>query len=67
VSYKLSVDAPGTSGTVTVLDEMGNPTTKSYTNGKLTLSLTESPVYVISQNASVSSSNSTLPTGYVPN
>ncbi|MCP3705993.1 hypothetical protein M3I54_03150 [Paraburkholderia sp. CNPSo 3274] len=67
VGYSLAVDAPGTSGTVTVLDEMGNPTTKSYSNGKLSLSLTESPVYVISQNASVASTNSTLPTGYVPN
>ncbi|CAD6519336.1 hypothetical protein LMG27952_01131 [Paraburkholderia hiiakae] len=67
VAYSLAVDAPGTSGTVTVLDEMGNPTTKSYTNGQLSLSLTESPVYVISQNATVASANSTLPTGYVPN
>ncbi|MCX5543925.1 hypothetical protein M3A49_31350 [Paraburkholderia sp. CNPSo 3076] len=67
VGYSLAVDAPGTSGTVTVLDEMGNPTTKSYSNGKVALSLTESPVYVISQNASVASANATLPTGYVPN
>ncbi|MEX3980095.1 hypothetical protein AB4Y45_14085 [Paraburkholderia sp. EG287A] len=67
VGYSLAVDAPGTSGTVTVLDEMGNPTTKNYTNGKVALSLTESPVYVISQNASVASANATLPTGYVPN
>ncbi|MEM5316768.1 hypothetical protein [Paraburkholderia sp. JHI869] len=67
VGYSLAVDAPGTSGTVTVLDEMGNSTTKSYTNGKVALSLTESPVYVVSQNATVASANTTLPTGYVPN
>jgi hypothetical protein len=65
VPYTLAVDAPGTSGTVTVLDEMGNPSTLNYSNG--TLSLTESPVYVISHNASVASANSTLPAGYVPN
>ena len=67
VGYSLAVDAPGTSGTVTVLDEMGNPATMSYSNGQLSLSLTESPVYVISKNASVASANSTLPTGYVAN
>ncbi|WP_321907957.1 MULTISPECIES: hypothetical protein [unclassified Paraburkholderia] len=67
VAYSLAVDAPGTSGTVTVLDEMGNPTTMSYTNGQLSLNLTESPVYVVSQNASVASANATLPTGYVAN
>ncbi|WP_321945567.1 hypothetical protein [Paraburkholderia sp. J10-1] len=67
VAYSLAVDAPGTSGTVTVLDEMGNPTTMSYTNGQLALNLTESPVYVVSQNASVASANATLPTGYMAN
>lgn len=67
VPYSLAVDAPGTSGTVTVLDEMGNPSTMNYANGTLSLSLTESPVYVISTNASVASANSTLPAGYVPN
>ena len=66
VGYSLAVDAPGTSGTVTVLDEMGNPTTMSYSNGRVSLSLTESPIYVVSKNASVASSNSTLPKGYVP-
>jgi len=67
VPYSLAVDAPGTNGTVTVLDEMGNPSTMSYTNGNLSLNLTESPVYVISTNAAVASANSTVPTGYVSN
>lgn len=67
VPYSLVVDAPGTSGTVTVLDEMGNPSTLAYTNGTVALNLTESPVYVLSSNASVASANSTRPTGYVPN
>lgn len=67
VPYSLAVDAPGTNGTVTVLDVMGNPSTMNYTNGTLSLNLTESPVYVVSNNASVASANSTLPAGYVPN
>ncbi len=67
VPYNLTVDAPGTSGTVTVLDVMGNPSTMNYANGTLALNLTESPVYVVSANASVASANSTLPVGYVPN
>lgn len=64
VSYTLQVDSPGTSGTVTVLDVMGNPSTLAYTNGQVALALTESPVYVVSANASVAKSNSTLPVGY---
>lgn len=65
VAYSLQVDAPGTSGTVTVLDMMGNPMTLSYTNGTLKLNLTEAPVYVVSKNASVAKSNVNPPPGYV--
>jgi hypothetical protein len=63
-SYKLSVDAPGTSGTVQVIDAMGNPSTVAYSNGVATLTLTESPQYVVSTNASVAKSNTTVPVGY---
>ncbi|SEJ99993.1 hypothetical protein [Paraburkholderia tropica] len=66
-AYSLAVDAPGTNGTVTVLDMMGNPSTVAYSNGTVTLNLTESPVYVVSNNATVAKANTTLPTGYVPN
>lgn len=65
VPYSLAVDAPGTSGTVKVIDMMGNPVTMNYTNGTLTLNLTEAPVYVVSNNASVAKANVTTPTGYV--
>jgi len=65
VSYSLAVDAPGTSGTVKVVDMMGNASSANYTNGTLTLNLTESPVYVVSNNASVAQANSTVPVGYV--
>jgi hypothetical protein len=65
VAYQLAVDAPGTSGTVQVLDMMGNPTTVSYTNGTVSLNLSEAPVYVISPNASVAKANATTPLGYL--
>ncbi|WP_341272038.1 hypothetical protein [Paraburkholderia ginsengiterrae] len=64
VSYSLQVDAPGTSGKVTVLDVMGNPSTVAYSNGQVPLTLTESPLYVVSTNASIAKSNSTVPVGY---
>jgi len=65
VRYTLQVDAPGTSGTVTVLDMMGNPSTLPYTNGRIALTLTEAPVYVVSQNAAVMKANVNTPEGYV--
>ncbi|WP_243750928.1 hypothetical protein [Paraburkholderia sp. BL10I2N1] len=64
ISYPLTVDAPGTSGNVTVVDMMGNPTTMAYTNGMVKLTLTESPVYVVSSNASVMQANVIAPVGY---
>ncbi|BCF97102.1 hypothetical protein PPGU19_016710 [Paraburkholderia sp. PGU19] len=64
-AYSLAVDAPGTSGTVKVLDMMGNPMTLNYTNGTLNLNLTEAPIYVVSKNADVAKSNVNPPPGYV--
>lgn len=64
VPYSLTVDAPGTSGTVKVIDMMGNASSANYSNGTLTLNLTESPVYVVSNNASVAKANTTVPVGY---
>lgn len=65
VPYALRVDGPGTSGQVTVLDMMGNPSTLSYSNGLVMLALTEAPIYVISANAAVAKANVTTPAGYV--
>lgn len=64
-AYSLAVDAPGTSGTVKVLDMMGNPMTLNYTDGTLKLNLTEAPIYVVSKNANVAKSNVNPPPGYV--
>ncbi|SAL87098.1 hypothetical protein AWB68_08273 [Caballeronia choica] len=63
-AYQLSVDAPGTSGTVQLIDAMGNPSSVPYTNGVVTVTLTELPQYVVSTNPTVSKSNSTKPVGY---
>jgi hypothetical protein len=65
VPYALRVDSPGTSGQVTVLDMMGNPSPLSYSNGLAMLTLTEAPIYVISANAAVAKANVTTPAGYV--
>jgi hypothetical protein len=62
--YALNVDAPGTSGTVQLIDAMGNISNVPYSNGAITLKLTESPQYVVSTNADVAKSNATTPQGY---
>jgi hypothetical protein len=65
VGYSLQVDAPGASGQVTVLDAMGNASSLPYSDGRVALTLTESPIYVVSTNASVLQANVTTPEGYV--
>jgi hypothetical protein len=64
-NYTLQVDARGRSGKVSVFDMMGNPTTMTYNDGMLPLRLTESPVYVVSDNVEVARSNAVTPAGYV--
>jgi hypothetical protein len=63
-AYKLNVDAAGTSGTVQLIDAMGNVSSAPYTNGVVTLTLTESPQYVVSVNADIAKKNATRPQGY---
>jgi len=64
VRQELQVDAPATSGTVTVLDMMGNPSELHYANGRVAVTLTEAPVYVVSGNADVMKANVSAPEGY---
>jgi hypothetical protein len=64
VPYQFQVDAPGTSGTVVVLDAMGNPTSVQYTNGALALTLSEMPTYVISANIAALKPQLRAPVGY---
>jgi len=63
-SYSLQVDAAGASGNVTKIDGYGNVSTLPYTNGKVTLTLTEVPQYIVSSNATVAKANATVPVGY---
>ncbi len=63
-AYSLQVDNAGTSGNVTKIDGYGNVSTVPYTNGKATLTLTEVPQYIVSNNATVAKANSTVPVGY---
>jgi hypothetical protein len=63
--YQLQVDAAGTSGNVTAFDMMGNPSTLPYTNGRVSLALTEAPIYVVSTNAAVMKAGVAAPEGYV--
>jgi hypothetical protein len=64
-NYQLQVDSAGTSGSVTAFDMMGNPSTLPYANGRVSLTLTEAPVYVVSTNAAVMKAGVTPPEGYV--
>ncbi|BCF94411.1 hypothetical protein [Paraburkholderia largidicola] len=63
-SYSLQVDNAGTSGNVTKIDGYGNVTTLPYSNGQVSLTLTEVPQYIVSNNATVAKNNSTVPVGY---
>jgi hypothetical protein len=63
VPFTLQVDANGASGRVTVLDAMGNAAELPYRDGRVTLALSESPIYVVSKNASVMKANVTAPAG----
>ncbi|MEA3122306.1 MAG: hypothetical protein QOH33_1884 [Paraburkholderia sp.] len=65
VPYSLQVDGNGTAGQITVLDVMGNAATLPYSNGRVALTLSESPIYVVSTNASAIKSHLTAPAGYV--
>ena len=65
VPYSLKVDDDGTSGNVTVLDVMGNAASMPYSNGRIALSLGESPIYVVSSNRNAMTSHVTVPAGYV--
>ncbi|KAE8760188.1 hypothetical protein FSO04_09900 [Paraburkholderia madseniana] len=64
--YRLRVDAPGTSGEVTVFDMMGNPSSLPYRDGVASLKLSPTPIYVVSANAGVFKDAVTTPEGYVP-
>jgi hypothetical protein len=61
----LRVDAPGSSGEVTVLDMMGNASGLPYRDGFANLKLSPAPIYVVSANAAVFKDAVSTPEGYV--
>lgn len=63
-TYQLQVGTTGTSGTVLLFDTMGNPKSVSYSNGLLTVNVSEMPVYVLSSNVTVAKSHVRAPLGY---
>jgi hypothetical protein len=63
-SHAVTVAAAGTNGTVTVFDAMGNAAARTYTNGALTLALTEMPTYVLSASAPTMKAQALAPQGY---
>ncbi|CAN7236556.1 hypothetical protein LJR230_000822 [Trinickia sp. LjRoot230] len=65
VPYALQVDDASSSGQVAVLDAMGNATSMPYSNGRIKLALTESPIYVVSSHAAAIKSHVAQPAGFV--
>jgi hypothetical protein len=63
-SIEFQVDEPGSSGTVIVLDAMGNPKPQRYTDGKIQASVSEMPIYVVSRNVDVLTPQLRAPEGY---
>ncbi|MBX4201907.1 hypothetical protein KW803_03405 [Candidatus Saccharibacteria bacterium] len=63
-TYNLHVGAAGTSGNVTVLDFMGNAKTMPFSNGQISLVLSEYPIYVISSDPTAIKAFVTAPQGY---
>jgi hypothetical protein len=62
--YSVQVDAPGTSGKTMMFDSMGNPQSVNYTNGMVTVTLGEMPLYVLSSHVAAASSHVRVPQGY---
>jgi hypothetical protein len=62
--YEVRVDAPGTSGEVVLFHAMGNPENRWYYDGVLKVTLTEMPIYVLSDNIAAVTPNVRAPQGY---
>jgi hypothetical protein len=64
VTFPFQVDMPGSSGTVVVLDAMGNPTAMQYADGRVRTTLSEMPIYVLSSNIRTLGPQLRTPEGY---
>jgi hypothetical protein len=63
-AFQLRVDLPGSSGTVVVLDPMGNPRTQRYADGKIQVTLSEMPIYILSDDIGALTPQLRAPEGY---
>jgi hypothetical protein len=64
VPFSFTIDNPGTSGSVTIVDGMGNANVQQYSDGKLQTTLTEMPAYVISSNIAAITPQLRTPEGF---
>jgi hypothetical protein len=64
VPFSFQVDMPGSSGTVVVVDAMGNPRATQYGDGKIQTTLSEMPIYVLSGNIRALEPQLRRPEGY---
>jgi hypothetical protein len=62
-SYEIQVAATGASGETIMFDTMGNPKTVAYSNGLAKVTLSEMPIYVLSDDAAVTKTHSRAPAG----
>jgi hypothetical protein len=65
VPYQFQLNAPSSTGAAVVFDAMGNPSNVQYTDGKLQLTLSEMPIYVLSSNISALQPQLRAPEGYI--
>ncbi len=63
-AFKFQVDRPGSSGSVVVIDAMGNSRRQRYADGKIETVLGEMPLYVLSGNIAVLTPQLRIPEGY---
>lgn len=64
-TQQIDVDAAGNSGNVSVIDWMGNVSSVPYSNGKVTVTLSAQPIYIVSNNPAVAAAHVTAPIGYI--
>ena len=63
-TWQFQAGMPGSSGTVTVFDAMGNPTARPYVDGKVQVNISEMPIYVLSDDLRALTPQLRTPEGY---
>ena len=65
VPFQFQLDVLGSTGTAVIFDAMGNATNMQYMDGKLQLTLSEMPTYVLSPNIGALQPQLRAPEGYI--